>query len=95
MTEIQSKYTVVLLQAITEPIYALVSLAVILITGCTTVSDKVSLGTFEYTHREVSVSGADSVAMASALTSPSLWNIPVVKTTCETVLNWIFGGQSE
>jgi|APGre2960657404_1045060.scaffolds.fasta_scaffold444460_2 hypothetical protein len=95
MNELQSKYTVVLIQAITDPIYALVSLAVVLITGCTTVSDKVTFGTFEYTHREVSVSGEDSVAMASTLTSPSLWNIPVVKTTCETVLNWIFGGQSK
>ena len=93
MNDLQAQWVVVLLQAVTDPIWALASAAVVLLSGCTTVSDHVRLGTFEYSHQEISISGIDSVNMAGVLTAPSFWNLPVVKTTCDTVVNWIFGGQ--
>ena len=68
------------------------ALLILLLAGCTTVSDRVQLGNFTYSHQSVSISGADAVNIANTLTSPSLLNNPLFQSAGNCLLDWIFGG---
>ena len=65
----------------------------LLLCGCTTVSDKVTFGTFSYSHQRVDVAGSDVVSLTQIVTSPgSIWNSPLLKSAATSLLNLIFEG---